>query len=314
MNKNLHLFSHLLLISLFYVFSPSAHSSEGRVSLNFTLSFGSHETHAKLGLLTFGILEDNNFAIEAGLGLWAQASFKRFGHSQIDWSTGYESFALAGFGNNSNLLGSSLSSLTTQTFYNEDSEGSFFGIGLGVSDEWSSTNLNELIHQTGKIYLRLANRNNSLHIGFENDLKASLLRGEGKDYGITASADVGFTSANSNHIQQYRLGFLLFTPKPDFNKEPNNTINSGDGRKRVWFTQSPLDSLFNGNFYFSATWISDDYALSSQIGVDSKKLGAKLQNDIHDEFGLVPRFPWPVEQDDTLLWNVVLSKNLSTHP
>lgn len=300
------------LLALFIMISSKAFASDGRVSLNLNISFGSHDAHAKIGLLVFGATGDTDIAAEAGAGLWAQSSLKRFGFSQFSWSLGYEAFGLVGYGNNGNLLGSTLSSLDTQSFFKEGDAEPFLGVGFGVKDELNPKQLDDLIHRTGKVYVRFSDNNYSYHAGFSNDLRESVFRGNARDYGQTASFDFGFAQGKRDQIQQYKLGVDLFTPKPDFNKAPSNTINSADGRKRVWFTQSPLKDVFNGNFYFSASQINDNKSWKATVGTDSKKWAAKLQNMIHDEFGLMPRFPWPVEQPNTLLWNITVSQDVGS--
>lgn len=300
------------LLALLGIASFNALAVDGRISLNLNISFGSHDAHAKIGLLAFGVTGDTDLAAEAGAGLWAQSSLKRFGYSRASWSLGYETFGLVGYGNNGNLLGSTLSSLDTQTFFKDGDAEPFIGIGFGIKDERNPELLDDLLHRTGKVYVRFADNNYSYHAGFSNDLRESLFRGNARDYGQTASFDAGFAQGKSGQIQQYKFGFDLFTPKPDFNQEPNNTINSADGRKRVWFTQAPLKDIFNGNFYFSALQINDNKSWKASLGTDSKKLGAKLQNTIHDGFGLMPRFPWPVEEPNKLLWNITVSQEVET--
>jgi hypothetical protein len=58
-------------------------------------------------------------------------------------------------------------------------------------------------------------------------------------------------SAIVNPQETIHLGVALslFTPNQDYSKTPNNTINSDDGSKNVWYTKPPYKNLFYANIY-----------------------------------------------------------------
>jgi hypothetical protein len=62
--------------------------------------------------------------------------------------------------------------------------------------------------------------------------------------------------------------------------------------------------------FFEFTRQDDKRAISGKIGVDSHKLGAYAQNRIHDGFGVLPRYPWAIEQKNKLFLEVTAAKRV----
>ena len=303
---------YLVIAFIFILFNPknTRASSHGGIQLNVEVTFGTHNATSRIGLLAFGAAAESNFATELGAGVWAQTHLKRFGARTTGWSIGYDAFGLVGIGDNSNLLGSTLSESIATPIYRERSEKSFLGVGFGVIDENISGSLNKFGLKRGKLILRAANKTSSLHITFANDLRESILRGGATDYGQTAALAIQYNQIRRDSLTQFGIGLDFFTPQPDYNQAPNNRLNSSEGRKRVWNTTKPWDKLFNANLFFEFARQDDEGAISTKIGIDSPKLGAYAQNKIHDGFGLLPRYPWPVNQKDKLFFEANISKRV----
>jgi hypothetical protein len=283
-------------------------ASYGGLKISIEMTFGTHNITSKVGFLGFGTTQDNNLAFELGAGVWAQTHLKRFGAETNGWSIGYETFGLLGVGDNSNLLGSVLSESIAAPIYREGSEKKFFGLGFGVINENITGSLNKFGLKRGKLIIRSANKTSSFHLTFANDLRQSVMRGGATDYGQTAAISIQYNQINQNTLIMYGLGFDLFTPQPDYEKEPNNSINSDEGRKRVWNTTSPWSQLFNANLFLEFGRQGEERSVSGKIGIDSPKLGAYTQNKIHDSFGLLPRYPWATNKKDKVFFEITASQ------
>jgi hypothetical protein len=284
--------------------------THGGLKLNLELTFGTHNMTSRIGLLAFGTAAESNLATEFGAGIWAQTHIKRFGAGTTGWSLGYDAFGLVGIGDNSNLLGSALSESVAAPLFRERSEKSFLGVGYGIIDENISGSLSKFGLQRGKLIVRAANKASSIHVTFANDLRESIMKGGATDYGQTAALAIQYNQIRRNSLTQLGFGLDFFTPQPDFNQEPNNPQNSGEGRKRVWYTSKPWDKLFHANLFFEFARQDNERAISGKIGVDSHKLGAYSQNKIHDAFGVVPRYPWAINQDNKLFFEVTATNRV----
>ena len=272
------------------------------LGLNVQVVFGTHNQYARASLTAFGNTAEHNIALEAGGGLWIQGTLRRFNANTSHWSTGYDAFALAGFGDNSNQLGSALLNTGAPIYFSNTAEKGFIGVGFGVTDEMFTGSLNKFSQRRGRAILRMANEKSSLQFVFANDLRDRLFWGEASDYGQTASFNIKYSHIRDERLLQLGLGLDLFTPQPDFNRSPDNAQNSADGRKRVWYTSEPWSELYNANFYVEVAGQNETKSWAAKIGIDNAKLGAFAQNVIHDEFGLTPRFAWPVEENPKLFF------------
>lgn len=284
--------------------------STGGVRLNIEVTFGSHNISSRVGLLAFGTAQDSNLAAELGAGLWAQTHLRRFSAQTTGWSIGYDAFGLVGMGDNSNLLGSALSESVSTAIFQEPSQKGFFGLGFGVIDENISGSLSKFSLKRGKVMIRVASKASSIHVTFANDLRQAIIQGGATDYGQTAAFKIQYNQIRNNSLTQYGLGFDVFTPQPDHNNEPNNPQNSDEGRRRVWYITKPWDQLFNANLFFEFARQDDQHSISAKIGIDSPKFGAYAQNQIHDSFGLLPRFPWPVDKKGKVYFEATASRRI----
>jgi hypothetical protein len=301
-----------ILLTVLFLFSVNRACADthGGLKLNIEVTFGTHNITSRIGLLVFGAAAESNLATELGAGVWAQTHLRRFGAGTTGWSVGYDTFGLIGVGDNSNLLGSALSESVATPIFQERSEKSFLGVGYGVIDENISGSLSKFGSQRGKLIFRAANKTSSVHITFANDLRESFLKGGATDYGQTAALAIQYNQIRRNSLTQLGFGLDLFTPQPDFSQSPSNPQNSSEGRRRVWYTSKPWDKLFHANLFFEFTRQDDKRAISGKIGVDSHKLGAYAQNRIHDGFGVLPRYPWAIEQKNKLFLEVTAAKRV----
>ena len=261
-----------------------------------TLTLGNQNAYLKLGTSAFGTLSYNDVAIESGLSFSVYEFTKRHTIKTTGLAYTYDFFALAGIGQNSNLLGSTLSLANTSYLYNPSGKGGFNGIGFGFTRDVLPKTLRSYGLRRGALLMRFSNQQHQFQLTFLNDLKFGWFYGSGTDYGITGSLRLGYTRIHHESLQYLGFGIDLFTPQPDYNRSPRNPINSHDGRKNVWFTLPPYKDLFYGNFYVYGGYQENHLAFTSKIGINSVQSGAHVQNILHDGFGLNPRFPWPVEQ------------------
>lgn len=300
----------MFTLILLCVSQHSHAESTGGIRLNIEVTFGSHNISSRIGILAFGTAQQSNLAAELGAGLWAQTHLRRFGAQTTGWSIGYDAFGLVGMGDNSNLLGSALSESVSSAIFQAPSQKGFFGLGFGVIDEHISGSLSKFSLKRGKVIIRAASKASSVHMTFANDLRESIMQGGATDYGQTAAFKIQYNQIRNNSLTQYGLGFEVFTPQPDYNNEPNNPQNSAEGRRRVWYTTKPWDKLFNANLFFEFTRQDEQRSISAKIGLDSPKLGAYAQNKIHDSFGLLPRFPWPVDKKGQVFFEATASSRI----
>ncbi len=218
-------------------------------------------------------------------------------------------FALVGIGQNDNLLGSALVDISNTLIFNADAPGTFSGIGFGFQKEFLPKPLAVFNTRKGKLILRFANAEHSIAVAFINDLRfKKLFYGQGTDFGSTGALQISYTQiTSSNSIYKAGLAIELFTPQQDHTKTPNNPINSDDGRKNVWHTLAPFEALFYTNLYAFGTYQDEYYNINSKLGLNSEKLGAFIQNTLHDGAGLNPRFPWNVAAKDKPFYEVEAS-------
>jgi hypothetical protein len=278
-----------------------------------TVLLGNQNQWLQVGAFGFGVLNYGNFSVESGLSFVSYQFIKRHTKKISGFAYSYEGFTLVGFGDNSNLLGSSVSKLNQEVVFNPNGDGGFVGLGFGFSKDYLPKELKSYGIKNGQFIMRFSNHNQSIHTVFTNDFKVgSLFNGERTDYATTGSFHVGFSSIiDANRIYQAGIGVALFTAQPNYSKPPRNPINSDDGRKNVWYTLPPFKDLFYTNLYGFAAYQDSNYSISSQLGMNSQRLGAFIQNKLHDGFGLNPRFPWNVTQKDKLFIEIAGSINHS---
>ena len=267
------------------------------------LVFGNQNQVLEIGAFGIVTANYNDFSAESAISLISGKPFRKHNAKHSGWMYGYEFYALGGVGDNDNFLGSSLSSFNTALIYNAKNKSKFSGLGFGFQKEFLSNDLAIFNVKRGKLVLRFSNSQHSIGVSFLNDLKLfPFFNGQASDFGATGSLEVSFSNITSNKsAYKTGIGLELFTPKADYSKTPNNLINSDDGRRNVWHTLSPHKDLFYANAYIFGSYTSVYYSASLKTGFNSEKLGAFVQNSLHDSFGLNPRFPWRIDKKDKIL-------------
>lgn len=278
-------------------------NSNGGILLKTEITLGNQNKTIKLSVFGVGTLNYGDASLEAGVSLFSGQLFQRHTVSKKGLFYGYDFFLLGGTGNNSNLLAASLFSNNQTLLFSDTPSGSFNGIGFGFQKEFLPGDLKQFNLRRGKILMRFSDNNHSFKIVFNNDFRFyPLFNGQGTDYGQTGGIEFGYSKIRArNEAYQIGVGLELFTPKADYSKTPINIINSDDGRKNVWHTLSPYNNLFYTNIYAIGSYQNNHFESSLKIGLNSQKLGAYVQNKLHDNFGLNPRFPWQVDKKDKLV-------------
>ena len=278
----------------------------GGIQAKATIVLGNQNQALKLGIFGFGTVNYNDVAMEAGATLFVNHLFKRHTVKNRGWGYGYDVFSLAGIGQNSNLLGSSLSNLNNTLIVNPEGKGGFNGLGFGFEKEYLPAQLKEFSPRRGAILMRFSNANHSINIAFLNDFRfGQIVRGQGTDYAATGTLKISYSHIGiEGLLYQAGIGVELFTPKADFSKSPENPTNSDDGRKNVWYVLPTFKDLFYSNLYAFGNFQKEYYSGHLKLGYNSQKLGAFIQNTLHDGPGLNPRFPWNVNAKDLLFFEV----------
>ncbi len=301
-NKLRFFFSCALCLGISFSFAQRLNVNAG-ILLKTEFTLGNQNKWLKIAAFGFAAANYGDASLESGLSFASYTFLKRHTVTQYGAAYSYEFFALAGVGKNSNLLGASVSNTNTALLFNSQGEGGFNGIGLGFGKDYLPHNLKPYGLRNGALILRFSNATHSVHFNFKNDLKIRAFHGQGTDYGSTGSLNIGFTKLqNANTLYQFGIAIELFTARPNYSLSPRNHINSDDGRKNVWYTLPPFKNLFYANLYGYGLYQKNAYSVYTKLGVNSQKLGAYVQNTIHDGYGLNPRFPWNVERKDKLFF------------
>jgi len=267
-----------------------------------TLTIGNQDQKIDLSLLGAGTIGYGDATIESVINVSVGQLLKKHTIKESGLFYGYDFFTLAGIGKNSNLLGANLANRNPTLLFNPNGEGGFNGIGFGFQKEFLPKNLAHFNQKRGKLLLRFSNAQHSFDITFINDFKFLLFNGDATDFGDTGALTIGYTQIVSrDNIYRAGIALELFTPKPNYSRTPENPINSDDGRKNVWYTEAPFDSLFITNLYAFGQYQDEHYSAFAKAGLNSQKLGAHIQNTLHDSFGLNPRFPWDVTAKDKVI-------------
>lgn len=298
-----------LIITIYFlpieVVSQSA-DVNGALLVGANISLGNQNQLFNFSLKGVGTFNYGDAAVEAGATIYLNRIFKRHTVQTNGISIGYEVFSLAGIGGNDNLLGASLFENSASLIFDAGGNGGFKGLGFGFQRELLPNKLSVYTPRRASIMVRVSNDEHSFQLAFRNDLKlGNIINGQATDYAATGSLVLSYSNITSFH-SAYLAGvaFDVFTPQPDYSKTPINRINSDDGRRNVWFVLPPFENLFYANLYGFGTYQDQFYALGGSLGVNSSKLGAYVQNTLHDSFGLNPRYPWDVAEKDTFYYEL----------
>lgn len=260
------------------------------------LQLGTQLKALNFGVSLFGTARYQSTAIEGGINLNLSPFIQKYGVKQNNIEGTFELFGLLGYGKNNNLLGSNIG-LTNQTavFDGKKSNNRFLGIGGVVILNKISGDLSKFENAQGGLMIRISNSRNSISITNMNDATAKPFAKSGTDKGYTARLMIKFSKIEDNELYSAGFGFDMFTPEADYGTVPRNVRNSEDGMRIVSYNTKPYDDLYHFNVFVFGSYQSDEYSFSGKIGLDHPKLGAHLQNQLHDSFGLYPRFAWPIQ-------------------
>lgn len=304
MNKGFHTFCFLWMAIVSQSLHAQTINTNGGILFKTQLVFGNQNQQINLGLYAFGVLNYKQVSSEHGVSLASYTAFKRHNVKTSGFGYKYEIFSLLGYGQSLNLLGSTVSNQNSAFVFNTRNNSSFKGIGFGFEKEFLPKELKQYELRRGKLIVRISEGDYSVHFNFLNDFQiGKLFYGEATDFGETGSLYVGFSKMMSGEeLYQIGTGFTIFTPEPNYLKSPRNPINSDDGRKNVWFVKPNNSQHFYGNWFGMATYQSKGQSFRLSTGVNSQKIGAAIQNWLHDGFGLNPRYPWDVTQKGKLYY------------
>ena len=293
----------LVCCAFLIVFLGNAQSltTNGAFLIKAQIQLGNQNQGVKIGAYAVGAAHYGDAAIEGGVALYSGYLFKRHTARTRGINYGYEFFSLLGVGRNTNLLTSSFFTNTPLLFSLENDQ-KFYGLGFGFEKEFLPENLKEFDQKVGRFLMRFANANHSVNVQFKNDFRfGKIFNGEGTDFGNTGMLQISYSSYE-NPSKALHLGAVLqlFTPEADYSKTPTNPVNSDDGSRNVWYTQGKHSKLFYANVYAFGSYQDDGLFAFAKAGLNSQKLGAYIQNTLHDSFGLNPRYPWDVASKDRI--------------
>jgi len=300
-----------ILCFLFYSSISNAQNTKTNVgvSVKAEYTFGNQNHQFKVGTFVFGAVNIGNYGIESGAAFSTYLFLKRHGVKLPGIAYSYELFGMTGLGKNTNLLGSTIALLPTESIFNPKGNGGFGGIGFGINKDILPDTFKKFNSRRGNFLLRYSTSDYSVNINFSNDMNFSLFKGQGTDLGATGSLNITVAQINRYELRRLGVGLDVFTPEPNYLLAPRNLKNSDDDWRNVWFNTNPFEDLFHANLYVDVRFQENAYAWAAKIGMDSPKIGAYVQNVIHDSFGLFPRFSWPVEQKATFFYEFTANLN-----
>ena len=268
------------------------------------ITVGNQNDWLKLGLFGFGALNYKGASLEAGASVNLKQLLKRHTLTNYGRSYAFEFLGMLGGGNNQDLIGSVVSTQNNVIFSTPLQNSTFIGVGFGFEKEILPKELDIFSLRRGKFLMRYSHNNINFNVAFLNDFKAGkLFYGEGTDFGETGSLIAGVTKRNAiDEIYQIGYGITLFTPPADYTRSPRNQKNSDFGRKNVWYNLKDVPQIYYANSYLYGTYQKNSYAFHTKLGIESNKMGARIQNKLHDGFGLNPRYPWDTNKKNNLYY------------
>ncbi len=295
-------------ILLFLLLSQISKGVSLRTGLNIgaNVTFGTQIQSFNLCLDVTSSLFHENLISKNGNSILINGSFnyelynRKFGVKNYGSGIRYSLKALAGWNSALNLAGSIISTTSTNYLIDYSHPSSFNGIGAGIDVNYQFGKLKKFNNRRGNFLGLFSNDKFIYHFNLSNDFKSGILRGKGGDMGETGSFIIKVAHINDNFTDIYGAGLELFTPKPDYSKDPTRQKNSDNDSKIVLASTKPFDDVYHGNIFGLFSRTSNEFTTELKLGVDSKKIGANVQNWLHDTFGLYPRFEWPIEEKNKI--------------
>lgn len=292
----------ILLFIIILLFANSSFSQNfngtinGAVSVNILL--GTQLKALNVGLSIFGTTTyKSETSLEGGINFNFSPFIQKYGVYQGNFSSSIEMFGLIGYGKNDNLLGSNVGLTKHTSFYDYTiNDNQFYGAGMSVILNKITGDLSKFQNKQGGIIIRMSDNKSSIAFNINNDLSAWPFTRSGSDKGSTARAMLSYTTIRGVELYGFGAGLDMFTPVADYSRAPRETINDEDGTVAVLFNTKPYDDLYHLNLFSSFVYQNqqNNFNIDGRLGVDNYKLGAFVQNSIHDSFGMVPRFSWPI--------------------
>jgi len=184
----------------------------------------------------FATYTSSNVSAEIGMN-FTRIFYKKWLNNKTGGGQ-YSNFQLSGMigiGDNSNLLGSNITSAGI-SFFDESANGGFIGLGYSYNINHFTGGLAELSNKTGGLLIRGSFGNNGLSFTMFNDVDIFPHFGGGTDYGITGTGGFKYTRGISeNTTTSIGFNFVDVTGKPDVrgerqpNNHPRNNPNNPEG-------------------------------------------------------------------------------------
>lgn len=296
----------LCWVLLFGVHMYAQWNTKAQVGLSVSALMGTQSNLLNIALTTGGVVQYNDFANEIGGGIGVDVAITRYGVFAKHLNFLWEGYWLTGIQHSEPTFfyAGTLNSLPLENL--RQTWNPFNGIGFGIQRSYSKGRLAPFDKKLGVLILRNSWDNHVNIIRSSNDFRGGPFRGGGTDQGETGAFAIAHYIQNTTTEEIHQLGvdLSLFTPVPDYARNPENIVNSDLGSHPVLYGKKPFDKLFLGNLFVSYGYVHKNWRQKLAMGVDSKKLGAFTQNKLHDSFGLYPRFAWPTNQKDKLYFQL----------
>lgn len=292
----------IIILLLFVTRSFSQNFSgtiNGAISVNILL--GTQLKALNVGLSVFGTTTYKlNTSFEGGVNFNFSPFLQKYGVYKGSFSSSLEMFGLAGYGDNHNLLGSNVGLTKHTSFYDYNAESNkFYGAGVSIVLNKIGGDLKKFQNKQGGVIFRFSKNQSSVAFNMLNDVSAGPFSKSGTDKGSTARAILSYTTIKGYELYGFGIGLDMFTPEANYGKSPRSNVNDEDGTVAVLINTKPYEDLFHLNLFASMVYQNqlENFNFDGRVGVDSYKLGAFVQNSIHDNFGLFPRFSWPITKN-----------------
>lgn len=289
----------IIIILLISATKAVASDFSGTLNGAFTVHIllGTQQKAINVGLSIFGTSTYKSTSVEGGINFNISPFFQKYGIYQANFAGSIEFFGLIGYGKNANLLGSNAGLTRHTAFYDYSVKNNFFyGVGLTAVLNQATGDLKKFQNKQGGIIFRFSDKQNSVVFNMMNDVNARPFSKSGTDKGQTARALLSYSTIKNDELFGVGIGLDMFTPEADYGVAPHSHTNSEEDTRLVLVNTKPYDDLFHLNLFSSFVYQSDKISFDGRFGVDNYRLGALVQNIIHDNFGLYPRFSWPVTQ------------------
>ena len=291
----MRLFTIILLLLLSTKSFPTDFSGTLTGALSVNLLLGTQLKAVNFGVSIYGTATYQLASVEGGVNINITPFIQKYGVYQGSFSGTLELFGLIGYGENENLLGSNIGLTKHTAFYDyRIPDTRFYGLGMAIILNHLRGDLKKFQNKQGGLLLRFSDHQNSLAINVTNDVNVGPFAKSGTDKGSTGRVMVSYTTIRDRDLYGFGLGLDMFTPEPDHGNAPRSNTNSEDGSRPVWVNTEPYSDLFHLNLFASFVYQNEEINFDGRFGVDHYKIGAFIQNTLHDSFGLYPRFSWPV--------------------